>query len=99
MRLGQSDLTGNACFRTEQSGRGRKPDPRAGNELSIGRGAGVVRPAGAAEDTALFNRVARGGGRRPHPNGQGRLARPNPAGPENKSGVRCQAKPTFVSHR
>lgn len=46
----------------------------------------MVRPAGAAEDTALSNRIARGGGPRPHPDGQGRLACPNPAGSRNESG-------------
>ena len=47
---------------------------------------GVVLPAGAAEDTALSNRVARGGGRRSPPDGQGRSACPNPAGPTKRSG-------------
>jgi len=44
-----------------------------------------VRPTGAAEDTALSNRVARGGGQRPLPDSQRRLACPIPAGPRNKS--------------
>ncbi len=44
-----------------------------------------MRPAGAAEDTALSNRFARGGGPRPHPDGQGRLVYPNPAGPQKES--------------
>ena len=47
---------------------------------------GLVRLAGAAEDTARSNRIARGGGQRPLPDGQGRLACPNPAGPQNRSG-------------
>ena len=45
----------------------------------------VVRPAGVAEDTVLSNRVARGGRQRLTPDGQGRLACPNPAGPKTSA--------------
>ncbi len=55
----------------------------------------VVRPAGAAEDTVLSNRVARGGRQRLTPDGQGRLACPNPAGP--KTSAAEQAAPLLFA--
>ena len=55
----------------------------------------VVRPAGAAEDTVLSNRVARGGRQRLTPDGQRRLACPNLTGP--KTGAAEQAAPLLFA--
>jgi hypothetical protein len=56
-----------------------------GGEAMLFDKSGAARSA-KREDTVLSNRVARGGRQRLPPDGQGHLAWPNPAGPQNESG-------------